>query len=111
MVIVRHPFRQLIRALATVMLQVVRQPIAYVPVDRPVRLARVTERKVVRPTLQLPIQLVDQSRYQRAALTTIRHLADPLPLLVDRLLRRPPRADIAGRARTDRGANETCNPE
>ena len=50
MLVIRHPFRQLVRALAAMMLQVVRQPIADMPVDRPVRLARVTPRRPPRMT-------------------------------------------------------------
>ena len=110
MLIERHPFRQLVGALAAMMLQVIRQPIADMPVDLPVRVARVPQRKVVRPAFQLPIQLVNQSRDRRAALTTICHLADsPAPSAAPSST--APHSDIAGRVHTGRDASEMCNPE
>lgn len=70
------------------MLQMIRQPIAEVPVYVPVRVERVSQLKVVPAAFQLPLQLVDQARDRRTALTTIRHLADPIPLPRQRFLRR-----------------------
>ena len=79
MFVQRHPLRQLVRTLAAMMLQVIRQPIAEMPVDIPIRLSRVSHRKVAPPAFQLPIQPFHPSRDRRATLTAIRQLIDPIP--------------------------------
>ncbi len=81
------------------------QPIAEMPVDLPIRIARVTQRKAVRPTFQLPIQSLDQSRNRRTSLTAIRQFVNPI-----RSFAAPsstvPRADIAGRGHKGREAQQ-----
>src|SRR5512139_114223 len=89
MLVVRHSLRQPVGALAAVMLQVVRQSIAQVPVDLPKSVPRIAPRKVVAPALCLSIQLRYETRDRSATLTAIRQLVDPIPLSLQRLLRRP----------------------
>jgi len=71
------------------MLEVVGQPIAEMPVDLPVRVTCVTQREVVRPALQLPIQLFNQARHRRTALTAIRHFAEAILFPLYGFVRRP----------------------
>ena len=58
------------------------QTASYVPVDLPVSRNRVSNRKVVRPPLQLPVQFADQNRNRLKTLMTTCHLMQLLPLLL-----------------------------
>jgi hypothetical protein len=72
-------------------LQVIGQAKAEMPGDLPVRLlARITQRNVVRPAWQSPVQLSNQPRYRRATLTAIRQFIDPVPLRLQTFFDAPP---------------------
>ena len=61
------------------MLEVVGQPIANVPVDLAVRTPRIAIAEVVGPAFQLPIDPDNQVRNRRTALRTIRKGIDRIP--------------------------------
>src|ERR1043165_5757539 len=86
--IVAAPLGQSVGMLASMMLQVVGQPIADMPVDLPIRLARIAVGEVVRPSLQMSIEPCNQARDRSATLTPIRQFVDLIPFLLQRLLRR-----------------------
>src|SRR6266581_9305446 len=82
-----HSLRRPVRPLAAA-LQMLDQATLNVALDLTVGAYGVPQGKVVRPSLQMPVQLPDQGRNRLKALTTIRHLMQLPPLLPDRLLRR-----------------------
>src|SRR5258708_5759471 len=88
MLVIRSVFRQLTTPLAAPV-QMSEQTLADMPVDLAKRLPRITVLKVVRPTFEVPIQPRNQFRDRLMALTTVRHLLQPVPLPLQRLLRRP----------------------
>jgi hypothetical protein len=61
---------------------------SHVPVDLPVHARGIPEGEVVRPALQVPIQLSNQVRDRLEALMTVGHLAHFIPFPLDRFLRR-----------------------
>src|SRR5260370_37457242 len=67
--------------------EMLHQTAAYVPVDLPVSRDRISDRKVGRPTLHLPVEVADQYRDRLETLLTVRPLMRLLPLLLQRLLR------------------------
>src|SRR5258708_20741943 len=98
MFVIAHPLRRTKGPLAAPP-QMWLETVSNVRVDLPERLARIAEREVVRPTFQMPVQLLNQLREWFITLPMICHLVQLGPLSFQRLLRRghiqvPPRMSL-----------------
>src|ERR1039457_3873770 len=110
MLVPRHPPPAVETAVGCVVVNVGSGDRARTSNDLPVRTRGVPNGKVVRPPLQVPIQLPNQCQDRLKALMTVRHLVQLLPLPLDRLFRRK-HIRTSCRALSDRDHTETCIPE
>src|ERR1039458_6485095 len=88
MLVPRHPPPAVETAVGCVVVNVGSGDRARTSNDLPVRTRGVPNGKVVRPPLQVPIQLPNQCQDRLKALMTVRHLVQLLPLPLDSLFRR-----------------------
>src|SRR5712691_471287 len=85
--VVAHPFRRSERPLAATP-HVPREALSRVPVDLPICHSRISIPKVVCPSSQVQVQLLDQPRQRLETHPTARHLSQLRPLSRQRLRRR-----------------------